>query len=280
MAEKNKDSGIFDDDFFSEDKPVSCSAENAPMPQCNAENIPDKATSSVENVVETKADSIVDTQKPELCEDSNLPQLCGEGYPPAFVDMVNRVHSQYQQLPQLNYDALYAELASLTVKCHTGGSFQVLNAEIQRVQSAKDRLSEICLDVSRNYFIKKRVVDVIRDAWGKFTDEKNAEKRKGDCSYRLSNFEIDFARVEALFRVMMHILRNLDSLHESLSRRISIYQSLLKMNDVGRDALPDYDFEKGVKDPHAYEDEAEGGAANSELDTEQSEGRKAKLESF
>jgi len=88
------------------------------------------------------------------------------------------------------------------------------------------------------------MVDILKESWGKYTDEKNAEKRKGDGAFRLSDFEVDFAQVESLFRAITHIVRNLDSLHDSLSRRITIYQSLLKLHDVGRGALPDFDFDK------------------------------------
>ena len=257
MSEEEKKDSIFDeDDFFTGGKTSDAKEKTSP---------PVEEKLGAESPLPLIADT-----------DKSLPQLCGSDYPNFYIEMINRVHAQYKELPPLNYDKIYAELAELTIKCHMGGSFQVLNSEIQRVQGAKDRFSEIFLDVCRNYFIKKRVVDVVRDSWGKFTDEKNAEKRKGDCSFRLSNFEIDFAKVEALFRVMTHIYRNLDSLHEALSRRITIYQSLLKMNDVGKDGLPDFDFDKGVKDPFAHEDDI----SENNTNFDPAENQKPKPENF
>jgi hypothetical protein len=40
----------------------------------------------------------------------------------------------------------------------------------------------------------------------------------------------------------MHIAKNMDSTQEILSRRITIVNLELKMNDLGRHSLPDVDF--------------------------------------
>ena len=175
---------------------------------------------------------------------SDLPQLCGDGYSQDFLGMVERVHSTYRQLPQLDYPALYKELADLSITSAPTPTLQVLNDEIQRVQRSKDRLSEIMVKVLECHNVKKRLVDVLITSWGKFSSEKNAEGRKGDATFRLSAFSVDFAKTESLLKVCTHILKNLDSLHDSLSRRITINQLLLKMNDMGRGSLPDYHFKQ------------------------------------
>jgi hypothetical protein len=87
-------------------------------------------------------------------------------------------------------------------------------------------------------------VDILKDSWGKFTLEKNADGRKGDSAYRLSNFSIDLANTESLIKTCNHILKNLDSAHESLSRRISVYQLIMKLDPFSRGSLPDHDFNK------------------------------------
>ena len=177
-----------------------------------------------------------------------IPTLRGEGFPLDYLKMVNRISLQYNNLPVLDYDAIYKEISDLSVKSCPTPTLQVLNDEIQKVQGAKDRLSEIFVETLKCYTLKKRVVDILVDSWGKFTIEKNADGRKGDASFRLSNFLIDFATVEGLLKACTHILRNLDSLHDSLSRRITIVQLTMKLHDVGRGALPDFDFDRTVPD--------------------------------
>lgn len=176
---------------------------------------------------------------------NTLPSFRGNDCPLQFKELVDRILVQYKLLPSLDYNEIYQEISELSIKSCPTPTLQVLNDEIQRVQAAKDRLSEIYVSVVQSHNFKKRAVDILQDAWGKFTDEKNAEKRKGDSAFRLSNFVIDFAKIETLLKACNHILKNLDSLHDSLSRRITIYQLTLKLQDIGRGALPDLDLEKG-----------------------------------
>lgn len=172
------------------------------------------------------------------------PELRGSDFPTEYIGMVERIRKQYSMLTDLDYDAIDGEISDLSVKSCPTPSLQVLGDEIQKVQAAKDRLSEIFVDVIKVYNYKKRAVDILRDSWGKFTSEKNAEARKGDSAFRLSNFELDFATTEGLLKSVTHIFRNLDSLHDTLSRRITISQLILKQHEFGRTNLPDYDFDK------------------------------------
>ena len=190
--------------------------------------------------------------KPEqtikIDSDSNanaLPELVGNDYPPEYIKMSERIKAQYELLPKIDYDAVYKEISELSVKSSPTPTLQVLADELHRIQAAKDRLSEIFIDVIKSYNFKNRAVDILKDSWGKFTSEKNTEGRKGDATFRLSDFMCDFAEIEALSKSCNHVLKNLDSLHDNLSRRITIWQLMLKLRDVGRGALPDFDFDKG-----------------------------------
>jgi hypothetical protein len=187
-------------------------------------------------------DSSTEDETPSAKLDDG-PSLVGSDYPPEYLRIVNRINAQYALLPVLDNDLIYKEISDLTIRSSPTPTLEVLNDELHKVQSAKDRLSEILINVIKAYNFKKRAVDILKDAWGKFCSEKNAESRKGDASFRLSFFLIDFAETESLFKSCDHILRNLDSLQDNLSRRITIWQLILKLRE-GRMALPDYDFGK------------------------------------
>lgn len=180
-------------------------------------------------------------------ETETCPELMGSDYPEDYVKMVLKIKRQYENLPKLNYDSIYKEISELSVKSSPTPSLAILNDELHKVQAAKDRLSEIFIDIIKCYNYKKRAVDILKDAWGKFTSEKNAEGRKGDASFRLSSFLSDFAETEALSKSCDHILRNLDSLNDNLSRRITIWQIMTKLQDIGRGALPNLDFDRSSK---------------------------------
>lgn len=199
------------------------------------ESVPKK----VEEIVKEKP-----AKKPAKEPDDGLPELIGDDYPPQYLKMVSRIKLRYAQLPVLDHYAIEKELSELSFESSPTPTLQVLNDELYKVQSAKDRLADIVIEVNKCYSIKNRMVDILKDAWGKFSSEKNAESRKGDAAFRLSNFSIDFAEVEALMKTCNHVFKNLDSMQERLSRTITVYQNILKLRDMGRGGLPDYNFEK------------------------------------
>jgi len=170
------------------------------------------------------------------------PCLSGTDFPEQYTIMVKRLLKQYKQLPNVNYIKIYAELSDLSIKSKPTPTLQDFNDEIQRVQAAKERLSEIFVITLRHHTIKSRITDLLKDAWGVFSTENSADKRKADALFRLNEFEEDFAEVEALLKACFHVLKTLDSLHESLYRRITVTQMQLKLHDFGRSALPDNDF--------------------------------------
>jgi len=196
-------------------------------------------------------------------QDFVIPILMGNDYPESYQEVVDRMLFQYKYLPELDYDAIYTELKVLSIKSCPTPTLQVINLEFEKVQAAKDRLSEIFIGLLRCHSFKKRAVDILRDSWSRFSKESSADKRKGDAAYRLSDFERDFAQTDACLKSCLHILRNLDSLSDTLSRRVTVIQLQLKLHDIGRGALPDFDFEK--------ETYAALGEKPSELDNEDKE---------
>lgn len=218
----------------------------------------------------------VSSSKDALSLVDETPSLTGEGFPPEYMRVVSRIQVQYACLPKLNYDAIYREISELSIKSSSTPTLQVLNDELHKVQAAKDRLSEILIDVIKCYNFKNRAVDILKDSWGKFTAEKNTEGRKGDATFRLSDFLMDFALIEALMKSCNHVFKNLDSLHDNLSRRITIYQLILKLRDMGRGALPDFDFDKS-----AVTEDMFGDKNKEDSDKEnQAKSREISLENF
>lgn len=198
-----------------------------------------------------------DTVRPEILQPQaervvkgpdGFPCLLGDDYPEAYLTMVKRIWAQYSLLPSLDYNKIYKEMAELTIKSSPTPTLQVINQEIQRAQAAKERLSEIMVDILKCYTLKKRAVDILTEAWNNFSSCNSADKRKGDAIYRLSDFDLDFSQAESALKVAVQIARNLDSLQDSLSRRITIFQLQLKLHDMGRNALPDFDFKDDLTD--------------------------------
>ena len=164
--------------------------------------------------------------------DSSIPKIFGTGYPKEFLEIVDRYIAQYKSLPKIDEVAIYEELATLSVSTTPNPTPEIMIRELQQIRAVKERVTEISTDVTRAYALKKRVVDLLYSAWGYYSTEKSADKRQGDAACRLNDFDLDFAKVEALKTNVYNITKNLEAAQENLSRCASIYQMNLKMNGM------------------------------------------------
>jgi hypothetical protein len=176
--------------------------------------------------------------------DDGLPHLVGTDYPTSYKEVIDRFLAIYSTLPRIVYDEVHAEIGQLNIDSSPTPTLQLINLKLQKIQASKDRLGEIYQDIIRCYTFKKRAVNIMTEAWGKFAEGSSQDKRKSDSAFRLSAFHMDLAQIESLYHACDHILRNLDSQSNAISRQITIIQSQLKMFDIGRGALPDFDFNK------------------------------------
>jgi hypothetical protein len=215
-------SEIFEEEFFLEDikEPVSSKIKRR-----QAENI---CGDKVEN----------DTA---LVFDSG-PNLSGNGFPDEFNELVLRTVENYKTLPEIDYEKIYGELQSLTIKSRPTPTLQLISEELQKVQALKERVGEIMKTIIPSHTMKKRHVDILKDSWVLFSNERSADKRKADSIYRISEFESDFLAIDCLMKTASHIVKNLDSIQEILSRRITIVSLELKISELGRNTVTDYDF--------------------------------------
>ena len=172
----------------------------------------------------------------------DMPQLRGKDYPEEYLKIRDIVVSNYRSVPQVDHMAVYDELGSLSVATGSTPTIQQIQLQLQRVQAAKERLSEMITQILPSHTIKKRSIEILKDAWGRFSKESSDAKRKSDAIFRIAEFDSDFGKVDALLKTCMHISKNLDSSQENLSRRITIMGLQLKLNDMGRMAIPDHDF--------------------------------------
>lgn len=167
-----------------------------------------------------------------VVSDSSIPKIFGTGYPKEFLEIVDRYIAQYKSLPKIDEVAIYEELSTLSVSTTPNPTPEIMIKELQQIRAVKERVTEISTDVTRAYALKKRVVDLLYSAWGYYSPEKSADKRQGDAACRLNDFDLDFAKVEALKTNVYNITKNLEAAQENLSRCASIYQMNLKMNGM------------------------------------------------
>lgn len=240
----------FGDDFFDEEPKAKAVSGESIIPQEKKEVVDAVAPQQPQQEQLNQSDTSVENDEINLDfqKTNESPKLIGDSAHPHFIALVERVREQYARLPSLSYEEVYQELSELTIKACPTPTLQVINQELQKSQSAKDRVTELDIQITQCLMLKDRAVDILREAWNKFCDEKSADKRKGDGQYRLANFELDLAKTESLAKACKYVMMNLVSLQDTLSRRITNIQLQIKLMDVGRSSLPDFDFSKKSMD--------------------------------
>jgi len=150
-----------------------------------------------------------------------------------FQKIVDKSTAIFQSLRPLeeNYSQIYDELRTLNIAISPNPSLQQISVEIQRVQSAKDRVAQIIVDANRNYIVRKRVCELLREGWPTFSNQTTAEKRKGESFLKMHQFIESASEAESLFKATAHIMKNLDDKQESLTRQVTVNGQAIKLND-------------------------------------------------
>ncbi len=175
--------------------------------------------------------------------------------------LIARATQMLSDLKDIDYAALKGELRQLNFSMSENPSLQQLNMEIQKIQASKDRITEIMMDATNDFIMKQRICDVLVEGWQKFAQESSADKRKADATVRFSQFIMMASEAEAFYKVVSHVMKNLDYKHESASRRVTCFNLSLKLRDIAR-GTPDQDFAI-VGDPLKRESADEGWAEPS-----------------
>jgi len=118
-----------------------------------------------------------------------------------------------------------------------------LSLILGKIQSHKDGLVEIVAEAQSNYILRKRMYELLFDAFSACSTEKTVDKRKGDATLRLREFSIEAIKSEAFFTYCKNILDNVESQHKTISRRLSAVQMQIQIGELstGKDELDNED---------------------------------------
>lgn len=152
--------------------------------------------------------------------------------PDDYVRIADAMSNKLSRLKAMDYDKLYAELSELNVKISSDPTLSGLSKELQRIQSAKDRVAEIVKDSVQNYLVRDRIATVLTKGWVRFSNAKSSDMREAEAQLKLSQFIESAAEAEAFYKGSLQILKNLDSQHEIVSRRLSCFNLVLKLRDL------------------------------------------------
>jgi DNA primase len=161
----------------------------------------------------------------------SAPRIRNVDTPEEFDQFAESMAVVLQDAGGLDYSSLYRELHEMSVELSENPTLQLLNAQLKKVQAAKDRATRILQDATKNHLLHKRVVEMLEKGWSKFSEAKSQDKREAEASMKLSEFIIAAAEAESFFRGVSNIVYNMSSQHEVLSEQVSCYNMMLKLRD-------------------------------------------------
>ena len=130
---------------------------------------------------------------------------------------------------QLNFDVLNRELKASSVNV-TDRVFDkgVVIAKMEQVQGFRERVKNIYIDCSVQYFLWKRWIekDLLRGYLARVNYIKPAIKQEGLVLEHMRDIEFYFARLESLYSNCAKVEKTLEAAYELLSRKASICTEL------------------------------------------------------
>jgi len=153
----------------------------------------------------------------------------------SFNSLVERCNEIVKGLPfdgQSDYEIVKAKLAENKIHYDESPSPSELSNQLGLVQMMKDELLEISARAYYNHIVRKRIYEILFDAYMSISQKTSADKRKGDATLRLSAFSLNAVDAEAFYVYCKQIADNLESSHKTISRRIVCMQAQISLGEM------------------------------------------------
>ena len=164
----------------------------------------------------------------------DIPQIEDVNIPEDFSRIVGVAQRICEKLIPLDYEAIHKELSALNIKNSISPTIQKLAQDLHQVQGIRDRLSELSVDTLKHFQTYKMVTELLVDGWQKFSRESSADKRRAEALLKMAQFIFKQTESEMLHKSVMRVFDNINSKQETISRQITCFSLMLKLNDASR----------------------------------------------
>lgn len=146
------------------------------------------------------------------------------------------VNEMLSTLPRINRNAIRKEMEEMHVNLQQNPHTSDLNEGLAKAQGYKDRLAEIYTLALREFKLRSRCVDMLFDANNVVSKGKSADVRRGEATMRYPMLLVQLEAAESFMKEVEHVLQNIKSAHESVSRQVSVAQIQLQLGEIRREA--------------------------------------------
>ncbi|MNC12198.1 hypothetical protein D3C81_742250 [compost metagenome] len=165
-----------------------------------------------------------------------------------MADLENMINSIIATIPRLNRNALRKEMENMQVDLKQNPHSSDLNKGLAVAQSYKDRLAEIYTMALREYKTRNRCVDMLIGAFiATEAKGKSADARQGEAALRYPMHLFNLEAAESFMKEVEHILQNVKSAHEAISRQVSVTQIQLQLGEIRRE-IPNSNYNREAEE--------------------------------
>lgn len=152
----------------------------------------------------------------------------------SFDSIVNTCREGLEALPlkEEDYHQMEADLSVKKITFSEDASPNELSRQLCLIQIMKDELIALMSEAHSNYLTRKRYVDILLNAFNSISQQKTADKRKGDAHLRLFDFIKGCTDAEAFYIKCRYYFDNLESQHKTISRRITCMQAQMSLGEI------------------------------------------------
>lgn len=155
-------------------------------------------------------------------------------------DLEGTINDILSTIPRLNRQKIRQEMEKMTVRLQDNPTTLDLNEGLSKAQGYKDRLGEIYTFALREYKTRNRCIEMLFDAVNYVSNGKSADKRKGEATMLYPMHIIQREAAETFLKEVEHIIQNIKSAHDSISRQVSIAQIQVQLGEFRRGETNDY----------------------------------------
>lgn len=153
----------------------------------------------------------------------------------SFNALIDRCNEIVRGLPfggQSDYDLIKNKLSDNRINYDDSPSPAELSRQMGLIQMMKDDIIEIYANAYKNHVVRKRIYEMLFEAYMAISQKNSADKRKGDATLRLAEFSLSAVDAEAFYVYCKQIAENLESSHRTVSRRIVCMQVQMDLGEL------------------------------------------------
>lgn len=159
--------------------------------------------------------------------------------PASTIEELEQIVAQIiNTLDKMDRYKLRQEMSEMNVELHQNPTTKDLNEGLAKAQAYKDRLAEIYTSALREFKIRERCVEMLLDAYNVVSKGSSADKRKGEATMKYPMLLIQLEGAETFLKEVDHILNNVKSSMEALSRQVTLMQIQLQLGEIRRGEKP------------------------------------------